>query len=138
DSAAFDAAMVQLTPATPTSSPVAAINATRPPALMVIASLPNCPIPLKEKTLPRVRSAAKNGNLRATPGEIAAMRFGARRVMARRSRWLQLTDATGRNRCYEPPRRRARRLVDSAGRVSIDHEFVIIDVRRNKLKDRPN
>ena len=42
---ALDAAMVLLTPATHTSSPVAAINAMRPPALMVIASLPNCPHP---------------------------------------------------------------------------------------------
>src|SRR5215510_2462755 len=49
--------MVQLTPHTQTSSPVAAINATRPPALMVIAGLPTCPISEARKDLSCVFAA---------------------------------------------------------------------------------
>src|SRR6202051_1539394 len=72
-------------PAKHTQSPATSINAERPLPLIFIRQSPHLPVPRRNETSPRGHSAAKKGNLRASPGKsgaIASCRSGILRSPA--------------------------------------------------------
>ena len=132
-------------PATHTSSPVAAINATRPPALMVIVSLPTCPASRRKKRPCCVFSARQKMGIFWQDRAKSRQRNSTKRGACARAFPVPST------RCDRPaidvmsliggPTRRPAvsfRRPALLGPPACDHDFVIRGRRCNKLKDRPN
>src|SRR4051794_21638353 len=103
EGAAPDGVLAHPTPATHTHTPTA-INATRPPALMDIARLPNCPRPDRERAGlacsqhgKKWESSGNTGRNRGSDASVpCALALGSHR---------QIRSGTGagkRKRCYEP------------------------------------
>jgi hypothetical protein len=93
-------------PAKQTQSPAASINAERPLLpLIFIWQSPHLPVPKRNETSRRVHSAAKKGNLRASPGKseaIALCRPGISRSPAHEISGKNAASVSRADQCYQP------------------------------------
>jgi hypothetical protein len=136
--AATLAPVVQDTPAKHTNKPVATINAERPLALIIIGNLPICPNPRSKRDCAACSQRGKKRESSGNTGRKQGKPASVGRALAPR-RALAVRNANG------PRGMRAARIdgmslrVDGLSRDSspdwLDHDFVIVAIRRNKLKD---